>query len=60
MAERQPAQQSRVGGVHGLDLAADNQLRSARQFLAAGVDDLLDVVGHAAQVAALHRAVRYR
>ena len=31
--------------------------RAARQFLAAVVNDLLDVVSHAAQIASLHRSV---
>ena len=57
MANARPEISPDVGGLHGLDLSANHHFRAARQVLAAVVDDLLDVVGHAAQIAPLHRSV---
>ncbi len=54
--KNQTAQQAAERRLHGIDLAANDQLRSARQFCAGFVDDAIDVGGDAAQVAILHVA----
>src|ERR1700733_1194892 len=52
----QAAQQAAERRLHGVDLAADDQLRSARQLFAGLGDNAIDVGGDAAQVAILHVA----
>ena len=54
--KHQAAEQAAEGRLHGVDLAADDQLRSARQFFARLGDNAIDVGGDAAQVAILHVA----
>ncbi len=54
--KNQAAQQAAERRLHGVDLAANDQLRSARQFSARLVDDAVDIGGHAAQIAILHVA----
>src|SRR5713226_5894267 len=49
--ERQSAQKADVGGLHRLNLPADNDARTVRQLLASGVNDFVDVSGHTTQIA---------
>src|SRR6202035_1936392 len=41
----------------GLNLSANDQLRTSRQFFPARLDDFVQVAGHTAQISALHSAV---
>src|SRR5258708_38751424 len=49
--ERQSAQKADVGGSHRLNLTTDNNSRTARQLLACGINDLVNVGGDGTQVA---------
>ena len=49
--EGQSAQKANVGGLHGLNLSANNDSRTARQLLTGSVKDLVDIAGHATEIA---------
>ena len=55
--EDEAEEQAGVGGLHGLDLAADANEVAAGERRAVAVDDALDLAGDGAEVAVLHVGV---